>query len=140
MSNSKKTNKTENFVQSQVMLDGSMIIAREANGLHTADFECCEINVELEPFMGKCRVQCMRNGNVYVTELPKRKKSRPMKRLDHSSFTMGADRKFHFSFVMPFEGLIQLPEKLKEEAEIVANAIEGELAPVITAILTANKK
>ena len=41
------------------------------NGQFGADFVCCE-NVVLEPFTGLCKVQAMRDGNVYITEKSKR--------------------------------------------------------------------
>ena len=123
----KKTNKTENFIQSQVILDGSMIIAREANGLHTADFECCEINVELEPFISRCKVQCMRDGNVYVTELPKRKRNRPIFREDNASLSLGRDGRYYFSFSLPEAQVAKFPRELVRQASEIAQKMQKNL-------------
>ena len=122
----KKTNKTENFIQSQVMLDGSMIIARDANGLHTADFECCEINVEMKPFIAKCKVQCMRDGNVYVTELPKRVRNTPIFREDNSSLSLGQDGRYYFCFSMPETQVARLPRELVRQASVIAQKMKNK--------------
>ena len=60
------------------------------NGLHTADFMCCE-DALLEPFRGKCKVQMMRDGNVYITELPKRVRNKALFRDDNCSLSQGRD-------------------------------------------------
>ena len=57
-------------------------------GLHTLDFECCE-DVETEPFRGVFSVQCMRDGNVYMTEQKKRQRNKPIFRDDNSSLSLG---------------------------------------------------
>ena len=55
----------------QVMVDGLMAFGKLENGLRTLEFECCE-DVVAEAFQGDFRVQGMRDGNVYMTERPKR--------------------------------------------------------------------
>ena len=52
-------------------LDGMMTFGKMSDGLNALDFASFEA-AELEPFIALCRVQAMRDGNVYVTELPKR--------------------------------------------------------------------
>ena len=48
-----------------------MTLGKLENGLHTADFSCCE-DVRMEPFSGNFKVQAMRDGNVYMQERKKR--------------------------------------------------------------------
>ena len=43
-----------------------MTIGKTKEGLRTADFICNEY-VEMEACEGKCKVQMMRDGNVYIT-------------------------------------------------------------------------
>ena len=59
-SNKNRTN------ESEMTLNGMMTFGKCENGLRYADFECCE-EVEMEPFVGDCKVQVMRDGNVYIT-------------------------------------------------------------------------
>ena len=63
--------------QRQVTLEGMMTFGQLEDGLRTADFQCCE-DVEMEVFNGLCKVQMMRDGNVYMTELPKRVRNKPL--------------------------------------------------------------
>ena len=99
----------------QVTLDGMMTISMLENSLRTADFECCE-DAEVEAFIGRFKVQCMRDGNVYMEELPKRQKNKPLFRLEHSSMTLGRDGWFYFGFRMPESELKVLPKALRREA------------------------
>jgi hypothetical protein len=99
----------------QVTLDGMMTIGMLENSLRTADFECCE-DAQVEAFIGRFKVQCMRDGNVYMEELPKRQKNSPLFRLEHSSLTLGRDGWFYFGFRLPESELIVLPKLLRREA------------------------
>ena len=101
----KKINR--NSIKRQVTLDGMMTIGMLENSLRTADFECCE-DAEVEAFIGRFKVQCMRDGNVYMEELPKRQKNNPLVRLEHSSLTLGRDGWFYFGFRMPESELLTL--------------------------------
>ena len=53
-----------------INVDGMMSFAKDGEGLEIADFTCAE-NIQMEPFRGKCYVQRMRDGNVYISQLPK---------------------------------------------------------------------
>ena len=59
----------------QVSLDGLMTIGMLENGLMTADFMCCE-DVEMQTFSGTFKVEGKHDGNVYMTEKPKRRRNR----------------------------------------------------------------
>ena len=111
------------------MLDGMMVFGELENGLRTADFECCE-DVEMEPFVGNCRVQMMRDGNVYITELPKRVRNKSIFREDNSSLSRGQNRRFYFVFSLPEDEIERLPEKLVNQASAIAGKVMRELLDI----------
>ena len=117
----KKTKKNKN--QRQVTLDGMMTIGKSENNLYQADFQCCE-DVEVEAFIGRFKVQGMHDGNVYMQELPKRARNKPLFRLDNSSFSLGHDGWYYYFFRLPESELKALPELLmKDVREAVAKII-----------------
>ena len=63
--------RTTKLFGNQVMVEGLMTFGMLENGLRRADFACCE-DVEMYAFSGTFKVQGMRDGNVYMTEQPKR--------------------------------------------------------------------
>ena len=71
----------------EVTLDGMVTVSKLENGLKTADFMCCE-NVELKPFSGVFKVQGTHDGNIYMTERPKRKRNHPIHRVDNASLSL----------------------------------------------------
>ena len=75
----KKTKIIKN--QREVTLDGMLTIGKSSNNLYQADFQCCE-DVKVESFIGRFKVQGMHNGDVYMEELPKRFRNKPLFRLD----------------------------------------------------------
>ena len=105
--------------ESEMTLDGMMTFGECENGLRFADFECCE-EVEMEPFVGDCRVQMMRDGNVYITERPKRIRNRALLRDDNSSLSLGQNGRFYFVFSMPAAELDKLPAQLVRQASAIA--------------------
>ena len=105
--------------ESEVTLDGMMVFGKLDNGLRYADFECCE-DAEMEAFSGNCKVQMMRDGNVYITELPKRIRNRALFREDNSSLSLGKNGKFYFVFSMPEEQIDELPAELIRQASAIA--------------------
>ena len=104
-------------------VNGFMTFIKWANGQHTADFECCE-DVEVEAFIGRFKVQCMHDGNVYLEELPKRQKNSPLFRLEHSSLTLGRDGWFYFGLRLPESELMALPRILRREATQAAERVK----------------
>ena len=107
-------------------LNGMMTFGECENGLRFADFECCE-DVEMEPFVGDCRVQVMRDGNVYITERPKRIRNRALLRDDNSSLSLGRDGKYYFVFTLPEQLVAELPEQLVRQASAIAQKVIREL-------------
>ena len=110
----------------QVTLDGMMTIGMLENGLKTADFMCCE-DVEMEAFSGTFKVEGMRDGNVYMTEKPKRRRNKALFRDDNASLSQGQDKRWYFYFSLDEEQLDQLPEKLVHQASAIAQKVIREL-------------
>ena len=110
----------------QVMLDGLLTLGLLENGLRTADFTCCE-DVELDEFSGTFKVQGMRDGNVYMTQKPKRVRNKALFRDDNASLSQGRDGKYYFYFSLDEDQLEQLPEKLVHQASAIAQKVLREL-------------
>ena len=114
-----KNNVINRTNESDMTLNGMMTFGECENGLRYADFECCE-DVEMEPFVGNCKVQIMRDGNVYITERPKRTRNQALFRDDNCSLSLGQNGKFYFVFSLPAEQLDELPEQLVRQASVIA--------------------
>jgi hypothetical protein len=114
-------------IQREVTVDGMMVFGQTEDGLRTADFECCE-DVHLEAFIAKCKVQIMRDGNVYITELPKRVRNQAIFREDNSSLSHGQDGKYYFYFSIDESRLGELPEQLVRQASAIAQKVIKSLA------------
>lgn len=119
-----KSNKTKREII--ISVDGSMTFGQDNEGLKIADFACAE-NVMLEPFRGRCFVQMMRDGNVYISELPKKKRNKPLFREDNSSLSKGRDGRYYFYFSLDEEQLQQLPVELVRQARAIALKVANEL-------------
>ena len=109
------------------MVDGLMTFGTTDNGLHTLDFMCTEC-VEMEPFLANCRVQGMRDGNVYITERPKQKHNTPIFREDNSTLTLGRDGKYYFCFILPEAKVKRLPDALVHQALSIAQKVDKMIA------------
>ena len=118
--------KTEISSEKNVTLEGMMTFGKLENGLHTADFMCCE-DALLEPFRGKCKVQMMRDGNVYITELPKRVRNKALFRDDNCSLSQGRDGRWYFCFSLDEDQLAMLPQKLVTQAGAIAQKVIKKL-------------
>ena len=110
----------------QATLDGLMTVGMLENGLRTADFTCCE-DVVTEPFSGDFKVQGMRDGNVYMTEKPKRHKNKPIFRDDNCSLSHGHNGKYYFVFTMDDDRLGELPQQLVQQAGNIARKVLKEI-------------
>ena len=110
----------------QVSLDGLMTIGMLENGLITADFMSCE-DVEMEKFSGIFKVQGMNEGNVYMTQRPKRIRNKAIFRDDNASLSQGQDKRWYFYFSLDENQLEQLPEKLVHQASAIAQMVIREL-------------
>ena len=112
--------------ENQVMLDGLLTLGMLENGLRSADFMCCE-NVEIDSFSGTFKVQGMRDGNVYMTEQPKRVRNKALFRDDNASLSQGQDKRWYFYFSLDEDQLEQLPDKLVRQASAIAQKVIREL-------------
>ena len=110
----------------QVMLDGLLTLGMLENGLKTADFMCCE-DVEMQAFLGTFKVEVKRDGNVYMTEQPKRIRNKAIFRDDNASLSQGQDKRWYFYFSLDEDQLEQLPEKLVRQAGAIARKVIREL-------------
>ena len=121
----KKNNKKT--IKRPVTLDGLMTFGKLKNNLRTADFECCE-DVEMEAFVGRFKVQGMRDGNVYMEELPKRIRNRkPLNRQTNSTLSLGRDGYYYVRFRLPESEVTALPRLLVNEASAIAQWVLREV-------------
>ena len=106
-------------------LDGLMTLGKLENNLRTADFECCE-DVSVEAFVGRFNVQGMRDGNIYMTEIPKRTRNRkPLFRLTNSTLSLGRDGNYYVRFCLPESEVKELPKLLVSEAKAIAEWVKS---------------
>ena len=105
---------------------GCMTFIKWANGQHTADFESDD-KVDMEDFTAICKVQAMRDGNVYITQLPKRIRNKALFRDDNCTFTLGRDGRYYFVFTMPKHMVNKLPVQLIRQAAAIAQKVIREL-------------
>ena len=110
----------------QAMLDGLMTLGILENGLRIADFQCCE-DVLLDAFSGTFKVEGKRDGNVYMTEKPKRIRNKAIFRDDNASLSQGQDKRWYFYFSLDEDQLEQLPDKLVRQAGAIAQKVLREL-------------
>ena len=110
----------------QAMLDGLLTLGILENGLRVVDFQCCE-DVLLDAFSGTFKVEGKRDGNVYMTEKPKRKRNKAIFRDDNASLSHGKDKRWYFYFSLDEDQLEQLPEKLVHQASAIAQKVLREL-------------
>ena len=109
----------------EVTLDGLMTIGKSEELVY-ASFMCCE-DTHLEPFSGDFKVQGMRDGNVYLTQKPKRVKNTPIFRDDNCSLSKGKNGKYYFFFSLEEERIEELPEELVRQARTIAQKVCLEL-------------
>ena len=103
-------------------VNGTMTFCENDNRQKLLDFMCTEY-VELDPFIADCKVQGMRDGNVYITEKPKRIHNKPLFREDNSTLTLGRDGRYYFVFTLPKERVRELPDKLVHQALAIAQKV-----------------
>ena len=110
-------------IEKTTTLDGMMTFGKLDDGLNALDFSSFEA-VEMEPFTATCKVQAMRDGNVYITEKPKRVRNKPLFREDNSSLTLGRDGNYYFVFKLPKELVEELPDALVQQSLAIAQKVQ----------------
>ena len=69
----------------------------------------------------------MRDGNVYMTQRPKRIRNKAIFRDDNATFSQGQDRRWYFCFSLDEDQLEQVPEKLVRQSGSIAQKVIREL-------------
>ena len=110
----------------QVTLDGLLTLGLLENGLRTANFMCCE-DVLIDAFSGTFKVEGKRDGNVYMTEKPKRIRNKAIFRDDNASLSHGQDGRWYFYFSLDEDRIGELPEQLVRQAGSIAQKVIREL-------------
>jgi hypothetical protein len=110
----------------QVMLDGLLTLGKLGTGQRTLDFECCE-DVEMRAFSGTFKVLGMRDGNVYMTEKPRRVRNKAIFRDDNASLSQGRNGRWYFYFSMDEDRICELPQELVRQASAIAQKVIREL-------------
>ena len=100
-----------------------MTFGKLDDGLNALDFAATEA-AAVEPFTATCLVQAMRDGNVYITEKPKRLRNKPLFREDNCSLTLGRDGRYYFAFSLPAELVKELPDRLVHQSLAIAQKVE----------------
>ena len=113
----------KNKIEKTTTLDGMMTFGKLDDGLNALDFSSFEA-VEMEPFTATCKVQAMRDGNVYITEKPKRVRNKPLFREDNSSLTLGRDGNYYFVFKLSEELVEELPDALVQQSLAIAQKVQ----------------
>ena len=113
-------------VSRKVTVDGLMTFGKLDNNLNQADFVPCE-DVEVEPCIGRFKVQILRNGYVYLEQLAKRIRNSPLFRLAHSSFSYGRNAIYYYNFYIPDSEAERLPDLLEQEAHEAAERVREML-------------
>ena len=114
-----KRNNKKHQIQRTTTLNGMMTFGLVDNNLHILDF-CSTDFAEVEPFIADCKVQAMRDGNVYITQKPRRVRNTPLFREDNCSFSLGQDGRYYFVFSMPKNQVNTLPRQLFDQAFSIA--------------------
>lgn len=113
------------ILKKPITLDGFLTM-RTDNYRRSIDFICCE-DVEMKGFTAYCKVQMMRDGNVYVNELPRRIRNRALFREDNCSLSHGQNGRYYFVFSLDDKFVNQLPERLVQQASAIAQKVIREL-------------
>ena len=97
------------------------------DGLRIANIVSCE-DIEVEGFIGRCKVQLLHDGHIQIVQLAKRHRNKPIFRDDNCTFTLGKDGRYYFVFTMPEQLIYEIPGQLRRQAGAIAAKIEEALA------------
>ena len=109
-------------VSREVTIDGMMTIGKLDNDLNQASFAPCEY-VETEPFIGRFKVQLLRNGYLYLEQLAKRIRNHPLFKLPHSSLSFTRNANYYFVLTAPESEAEGLPDIMEQEAHEAAERL-----------------
>ena len=122
----------------QVSLNGIMTFGKLETGLHSLDFMCCE-DVQMKPFTGLCKVQGMRDGNVYIMEKTKRIRNNSLLicKAKHGRLSGTRDHAWQLTLkVFVAEHIDWQRAFLEETVEMMTNLMEpGRMCKILTEAL-----
>ena len=110
----------------ETTFEGLLITKTGSDNLKHIDFECVE-DVEVKGFVGRFKVQGMHDGNLYMEELPKRVRNKPLYRLDNSSLSLTKNGFYYFVFRMAESEASVLPQQLVSEARQMARIVKRDI-------------
>ena len=102
-----------------VMVDGVMTIGKDNKDLRFMDFQSYD-DYDAEEFKGKYRVDSKHDGNIYMREIPKRKRNCPIFKDDNCSLSLGKNGIYYFRFQLPEEMAGELPGRLTRQSAAIA--------------------
>ena len=114
----RKNNKT-------IEAEGLMAFGELENGLKTMDFTCMS-DVKLTESTANFKVRAMRDGNVYMTEVPRRLRNHAIFRDDNASLSLGRNGRFYFVFTLLEELIDELPTELVRQASAIAQKVKND--------------
>ena len=127
MKNKIKKNSYKKTTIKDVNYEALVNLGELKDGLRIANIVSCE-DVEVEGFIGRCKVQLLRDGHIEIVQLAKRHKNKPIFRDDNCTFTLGKDGRYYFVFTMPEQLIFEIPGQLRRQAGAIAAKIEEALA------------
>ena len=122
-----KKNSYKKTTHKDVNYEALVNLGELKDGLRIANIVSCE-DVEVEGFIGRCKVQLLRDGHIQIVQLPKRLRNKPIFRDDNCTFTLGKDGRYYFVFTMPEQLIFEIPGQLRRQAGAIAAKIEEALA------------
>ncbi len=114
------------MVRKTIDAEGLMTFGELENGLKTMDFTCLT-DVIMEESAAKYKVRAMRDGNVYMTQIPHRFRNTPIFREDNSSLSLGKDGRYYFYFSLSEQLVDELPQQLVRQANAIAQKVLSDL-------------
>ncbi len=114
------------MVRKPIDAEGVMTYGQLDNGLKTLDFTCL-LDMQLEATTANFKVQQMRDGNIYMTEIPKRVRNNAIFRDDNASLSLGQNGRYYFVFTLPEERIDELAKELVRQASVIAQKVIREL-------------
>jgi hypothetical protein len=127
MKNKIKKNSYKKTTIKDVNYEAIVSLEELKDGLRIANIVSCE-DVEVEGFIGRCKVQLLHDGHIQIVQLPKRLRNKPIFRDDNCTFTLGKDGRYYFVFTMPEQLIFEIPGQLRRQAGAIAAKIEEALA------------
>ncbi len=127
MKNKIKKNSYKKTTIKDVNYEALVNLGELKDGLRIANIVSCE-DVEVEGFIGRCKVQLLHDGHIEIVQLPKRHRNKPIFRDDNCTFTLGKDGRYYFVFTMPEQLIYEIPGQLRRQAGAIAAKIEEAIA------------